>query len=78
MGTSKSKSLLRKDKRDECSNYGSVSLLNSGYKIYGKVIAQRSKTVSEILLLEEQNGFRIIISCIDNVFTVKQTIEERR
>ena len=55
-----------------------VSVLNSGYKIYAKIITQRFKTISEAILLEEQNGFRTIRSCIDNVFTIKQTIEKRR
>jgi hypothetical protein len=52
--------------------------LNSGYKIYGKIITQRFKTISEAILLEEQNGFKRGKSCIDNVFTLKQIIEKRR
>jgi len=32
----------------------------------------------EAILLEEQNRFRIGGSCIDNEFTIKQTIEKRR
>jgi len=36
------------------------------------------QTVSEAILLEEKNGFRIGRSCIDNVFTIKQTIQKRR
>ena len=59
-------------------NYRGITNLNSGYKIYGKIITQRFKTISEAILLEEQNGFRIGRSCIDNVFTTKQTIEKRR
>jgi len=59
-------------------NYGGISLLNSGYKIYTKIITQHFKTISEAILLEEHNGFRIGRSCIDNVFTIKQTIEKRR
>ena len=86
MGTSKAK----KGKRDDCSNYRGISLLNSGYKIYAKIITQRFKTISEAILLEEQHGFRIGRSCtdnvftikgrscIDNVFTIKQTIAKRR
>jgi len=46
--------------------------------IYRKIIAQRSKTMAEIILLEEQNGFRIGRSCIDNVVIIKQTIEKER
>ena len=30
------------------------------------------------MLREEQNGFRIGRSCIDNIFTIKQTTEKRR
>jgi len=77
-GQARVKSLFKKGKRDDCLNYRGISLLNSGYKIYGKIITQRFKTVSEAILLEEQNGFRIGRSCIDNVFTIKQTIEKRR
>jgi len=77
-GQARVKSLLKKGKRDDCSNYRGISLLNSGYKIYGKVITQRFKTLSEAILPEEQNGFRIGITCIDNVFTIKQTIEKIR
>jgi len=46
--------------------------------MYGKIITGRLKTVSEAILLEEQNGFRIGRSYIDNVFTIEQTIEKRR
>ena len=71
------KSLFKKGKRDDCSNNRGISLLNSGYKIYAKIIT-RFKTISEAILFEEQNGFRIGRSCINNVFTIKQTIEKRR
>jgi len=77
-GQARVKSLFKKVKRDECSNYRGISLLNSGYKIYGKVITQLFKTILEAILLEEQNGFRTGRSCIDNVFTIKQTIEKGR
>ena len=72
------KSLFKKGKCDDCSNYRGISLLNSGYKIYAKIITQHLKTISEAILLEEQNGFRRGRSCIDKVFTLKQTIEKKR
>jgi len=50
------------------SNYRGVSLLNSGYKIYGRIITQRFKTISEAILLEEQNGFRIGRLYIDIIY----------
>jgi len=58
-GQARVKSLFKKDKRDESSNYGCISVLNRGYKIYAKIITQRFKTILEAILLEEQNGFKI-------------------
>ena len=75
-GQARVKSLFKKGKRDECSNYRGISLLNSGYRKYAKIITQPFKTISEAILIEEQNGFRIGRSCIDNVFIIKQTIEK--
>jgi hypothetical protein len=75
-GQARVKSLFKKGKRDNCSNYRGTSLLNSGYQIYAKIITQRFKTISETILLEEQNGFRIGRSCTDNVFIIKQTTKK--
>ena len=77
-GQSKVISQFKKGQRSDCSNYRGISLLNAGYKIYTKIITNRLKPISESVLSEEQNGFRVGRSCIDNVFTVKQIIEKRR
>jgi hypothetical protein len=60
-GQARVKSLLKKGKRDDYTNYRGISLLNSGYKIYAKIITQRLKTISETALLEEQDGFSNLI-----------------
>ena len=52
-----------------------ISLLNSGYKLYAKIITERFKTE---LLEEKKNGFRIGRSCTDNECTIKQTIDKKR
>ncbi|GFG30200.1 hypothetical protein Cfor_11128 [Coptotermes formosanus] len=70
-GQARVKSLLKKGESNNCSNYRGISLLKSGYKIYAKIITQSFKTISETILLEEQNGFRKSRSCIDNVFVIK-------
>jgi len=77
-GQARTKPLFKKYKCDDCSNYRGINLLNNGYKIYAKIIMQHFTTISEAILLEEQNGFRIGRSCIDNVFTIKQTNRKRR
>ena len=77
-GQARVKFLFQKVKSYDRLKYRGIDLVNSGYRIYGKIITQRFKTISEEILLEEQNGFRIGRSCIDNVFTIKQTIEKRR
>ena len=46
--------------------------------MYAKIITQRFKSISETILLAEQNVFRIGRSCIDKVFIIKQTIGKRR
>ena len=58
-------------------NYRVISLFNGGFKIYGKIITHRFKNTSEAILLEEQNGFRISRSYIDNIFIFKQLMEKR-
>jgi len=52
-GQARVKFLFKEGKRDDRSNYRGISLLNSGYMIYGKIITQRFKTISEAILLEE-------------------------
>lgn len=71
-------SLFKKGDRNNCENYRGISLLNTSYKLYTKMINERLKTITEEIILEEQNGFRKGRSCNDNVFTIKQIIEKRR
>jgi len=55
-----------------------ISLLNTGYKIYSKMITKRLTTIAEFLLLEEQNGFRKGRSCMACIFSDSQIIEKQR
>ena len=55
-----------------------ISLLNTGYKIYTKIIAKRLTVIAETLLIEEQNGFRKGKSCMDCIFSASQIIEKHR
>jgi sorting nexin-29 len=71
-------SIYKKGDRSNCENYRGISLINVGYKICAKIINKRLQTISDTLLLEEQNGFQPVRSCTDNAFTIKQIIEKRR
>lgn len=68
----------KKGDRTTPDNYRGISLLNTGYKIYSKIIAKRLTAISETLMLEEQNGFRKGRSCMDCVFSLSQVIEKHR
>ena len=68
----------KKGDRNNPDNYRGISLLNTGYKIYSKIIAKRLTAIAEVLLLEEQNGFRKGRSCMDCIFSASQIIEKHR
>ena len=49
--------LYKKKDRDEVRNYRPITLLNGGYKIYTRLLAQRMKTVVHLFVSETQKGF---------------------
>lgn len=71
-------SLFKKGTRNNTGNYRGISLLNTVYKIYSKIINERLRKISESILIEEQAGFRKGRSCMDDVFSLKQIIQKRR
>ena len=68
----------RKGDRNNPDNYRGISVLNTGGKIYSKIIAKRLTTIAEVLILEEQNGFREGRSCMDCIFSASKIIEKHR
>ncbi|NSM56166.1 RNA-directed DNA polymerase [Wolbachia endosymbiont of Atemnus politus] len=64
--------------KSDCNNYRGISLLNTGYKIYAKILNNKLRSITESKLGEEQNGFRKGRSCIDPAFTLKILIEKHR
>ena len=71
-------SLFKKGERNKTENYRGISLLNAAYKLYSRIINERLRTISETILLEEQAGFRKGRSCTDDVFSLRQIIQQRR
>jgi len=68
----------QKGDRNNPDNSRGISLLNTGYKNYSKIIAKRLRAIAEVLLLDEQNGFRKGRSCMDCIFSDSQIIEKHR
>ena len=68
----------KKGDRNNPDDYRVMSLLNTGYKIYSKIIAKELTVIGEALLLEEQNEFRKGRSCMDCIFYASQLIEKHR
>ena len=68
----------KKGDRNNPDSYRNISLLNTGYKIYSKVIAERLTVIAEAILLEEQNGFMKGRSCMDCIFSASQIIKKQK
>ncbi len=60
-------------------NYRGITLTSHMYKIYCTVLKIRLNAYLERnkILVEEQNGFRKMRSCLDHIFTLVSTIENR-
>lgn len=69
--------IFKKGDMSKAENYRGISLLNTGYKIYTKILTQKLTEIAEEKLLECQNGFRKGRSCTDASFTIKLLMEKR-
>lgn len=70
--------IFKKGDRTEVKNYRGISILNSSYKLYAKIINDRLRPLMEVLISNSQHGFRKGRSCSDCIFSVTQLIEKRK
>ncbi|CAF1630735.1 unnamed protein product, partial [Adineta ricciae] len=68
---------LAKGDNQECKNYRGIGLVSVVDKVFMTVIQQRLQTRHEQLAREEHAGFRPWRGCCDQVFTLRQLLEER-
>ena len=61
-----------------CDNYRGISLLVVASKVFSRVILNRVQSLLDKQLLEEQAGFRSNRSTIDQIFSLKMTMERSR
>lgn len=55
-----------------------LCLLKSAYKVYSRIVNNRLETITEVMWVEEQVGFRKDRSCINNIFILHKKIIEIR
>jgi hypothetical protein len=70
--------IFKKDDRREPQNYREISILNTCYKIYSRILSMKLQNYSEVFTTETKNGFRKGRSCTDPTFFLKLLIEKRR
>lgn len=57
-------------------NYQPITLLSTTYKVFSTILLRRLKTFTERDLEEHQSGFREGRSTLDQIFTLRITIEK--
>src|SRR5678815_1650706 len=67
-----------KGEKGNCRNYRGISLLSVVGKVYAGILVERVRRVTEGLISEEQGAFRSGRGCVDQIFTLKQMIENMR
>jgi len=65
-----------KGSRNECGNYRGISLLSIAGKVYGKIVTKRVQQITECRISEEQGGFRKGRGCVDQIFSLRMTVEK--
>ncbi|MCP4268419.1 MAG: hypothetical protein GY777_23060 [Candidatus Brocadiaceae bacterium] len=61
--------------RNELGNYRGISLYSIAEKVYGKIVIERVQMITESKVSQEQGGFRKGKGCIDQIFSLRMTVE---
>jgi len=70
--------IFKKGDSRETQNYRGISILNTWYKIYSRILNMKLQNYSEVFMRETQNGFRKGRSCMDPIFCLKLLMEKSR
>ena len=66
----------KKGSLNDCNNYRGITLLSVPSKILSKIIMNRISNAVDKTLRQEQAGFRKNRGCIDQIFTIRNIIEQ--
>ncbi len=64
-----------KGSRSECSSYRGISLLSIPGKVYGRLLTERLKEVTDGKVSEDQGRFRKGRGCVNQIFAMKRLVE---
>jgi hypothetical protein len=67
----------RKAYKTDCSNYRGISLLSTSYKIFPNVLLSRLIPYADEIIGDHQCGFRRNRSTTDQIFYIRQILEEK-
>ena len=70
--------IFKKGDRRKPQNYRGISILNTCYKIYSRILNMRLQNYAEVFMTEMQNGFRKGQSCTDSTFCLILLIEKKK
>ena len=68
--------LPKKGDLTNCNNWRGIMLLSVTYKVLSRVVLNRLTTTVDPLLRKEQAGFRKGRGCADQIFTLRQIVEQ--
>jgi len=68
--------LPNKDNLSDCNNWREITLLSAPGKVFTRVLLNRLQNEVDQTLREEQAGFRKSRSCTEQIFALRNIIEE--
>ena len=68
--------LPKKGDLTQCNNWRGITLLSVPGKVLCRILLERIKDEVDTILRKEQNGFRRNRSCTDNIFCLRNIIEQ--
>ena len=68
---------FKKGDRKLCSNYRGISLINVVAKAFAVLLLRRFQRVHDLRTRPSQGGFRPDRGCVDQIFSLRRTLEQR-
>lgn len=69
--------IFKKGDKSVCENYRGISLIDVAAKVFAVVLLNRFSTVRDTRTRPNQGGFRRGRGCVDQIFTLRRTLEHR-